>query len=148
MNIISNETGIKDGPQRWALASIREGSHLYPWHHDQTEGVGSGRSLRSILSTKSCVRIQSNHSECPSQWQQPNKISVGSMPQQLNHIMFLTQYPVRFLFFIIILDGSYVSTRRLSQDYLQCRKAWTSTGPYPTFLQGRYQVPKMHATTR
>jgi hypothetical protein len=42
-------------------------------------------------------------------------------------------------------DGENVSTRRLSQDNLECRKAWSSTGAGSTILQGDYQVSSMYA---
>ena len=49
--------------------------------------------------------------------------------------------------FIVNQDGAHVSTRRLSQDHLQCRKAWTSTGSDPTIVQGGYQVSSKDART-
>lgn len=48
----------------------------------------------------------------------------------------------------LITDGSYVSTRRLSQDNHQRREARQEAGPHPPFVQGRCQIPPADAATR
>lgn len=49
---------------------------------------------------------------------------------------------------LAILDGSHVRTRRLSEDYFQRGKAWSTTSPNPTFLEGCDQVFAKNARER
>ena len=53
-----------------------------------------------------------------------------------------------YVFFPVNQDGAHVSTRRLSQDHLQCRKAWTPTGSDSTIVESGDQVSSKDARTR
>ena len=53
-----------------------------------------------------------------------------------------------FYHLVCLADGSYVSTRRLSEDNHQRREARQKAGPHPPFLQGRCEVPSIYAGSR
>ena len=66
-----------------------------------------------------------------------------------SHTFLFVANTLRYILIVSPLtDGSYVSTRRLSQDNHQRREARQEAGPHPPFVQGRCQIPPADAATR